>query len=75
MNTYEFTLSVSRKEAEKWYTWFEGRGIPVALFGKGEVFIVWRGAEDRMRSDSAREGFKLVKKANGFPINNRRGGK
>jgi hypothetical protein len=72
MNTYEFTLPVSRKEAEKWYGWFEGRGIPVALFGKDDVYIVWRWQADRMRSDPARAGFKLVKRANDFPINNRR---
>lgn len=72
MNVYEFTLPASRPIAEKWYSWFAGRGIPAAMFSDGVSYIVWRGTHHRTRSDPARAGFKLVKSANDFPTRKRR---
>lgn len=71
MPIYEFTCVLTQHEVEKWYAWFAGRGIPVAMVEHTEKkiperFAVWRALEDRLRSEPWKKTYRIVKSANGF---------
>jgi hypothetical protein len=70
MSVYEFTCVLSQMKLEKWYEWFAGRGIPVAMVEDTSKrtenrFSVWRDSE-RLRSDPWPKTYRIVKSANGF---------